>query len=176
MSTESYNSDIAIIGMSGRFPKANTLAQFWQNLAAGVEAISFFTDEELTAIDPTTLADPAYVRAGAVLDGIKLFDASFFGLTPKEAEILDPQQRFFMECAWETLEIAGYDGQAYDGPIGVFAASSLSFYLFNLAANPRLLKTLGSAQVIIGNDKDHLSTRVAYKLNLRGPVVTVQTA
>lgn len=162
--------------MSGRFPQAPNLEKFWENLANGVESISFFSDEEIARIDPSFVNNPDYVKAGGVLDGIREFDASFFQLSPFEAQIMDPQQRFFLECSWEALENAGYDPQTYSGPIGVFAAAGLSFYLFNLSANPRVRREAGDMQLLVGNDKDHIATRVSYKLNLRGPSVTVQTA
>ncbi len=162
--------------MSGRFPQAPNLEKFWENLANGVESISFFSDEEIARIDPSFVNNPDYVKAGGVLAGIRQFDASFFQLSPFEAQIMDPQQRFFLECSWEALENAGYDPQTYSGPIGVFAAAGLSFYLFNLSANPRVRREAGDMQLLVGNDKDHIATRVSYKLNLRGPSVTVQTA
>jgi acyl transferase domain-containing protein len=162
--------------MSGRFPQAPDLDKFWENLANGVESISFFSDEEIARIDPSFVNNPDYVKAGGVLEGIRQFDASFFQLSPFEAQIMDPQQRFFLECSWEALENAGYDPHTYSGPIGVFAAAGLSFYLFNLSANPRVRREAGDMQLLVGNDKDHIATRVSYKLNLRGPSVTVQTA
>ena len=162
--------------MSGRFPQAPNLEKFWENLANGVESISFFSDEEIARIDPSFVNNPNYVKAGGVLEGIQQFDASFFQLSPFEAQMMDPQQRFFLECSWEALENAGYEPQTYSGPIGVFAAAGLSFYLFNLSANPRVRREAGNMQLLVGNDKDHIATRVSYKLNLRGPSVAVQTA
>jgi acyl transferase domain-containing protein len=170
---------IAILGMAGRFPGANSVDDFWRNLRNGVEAISFFSDEELreAGVDPAQLEAPGYVRARAVLENVELFDARFFGYTPREAEILDPQQRLFLECAWEALEQAGYDPQAYPGKIGVFAGMSASGYLFhNLIGNREALALAGGYQVLISNDKDYLPTRVSYKLNLKGPSVNVQTS
>jgi amino acid adenylation domain-containing protein/thioester reductase-like protein len=170
---------VAIIGLAGRFPGAKNINDFWQNLKNGVESISFFSDEELDplAVDLASLNHLNFVKAGAVLDGVELFDATFFDYSPREAEITDPQHRLFLECAWEALENAGYDSDKYDGAIGVFAGASMSTYLlFNLAINPRLLKSFGSFQVTVGNDKDYLATRVSYKLNLRGPSINVQTA
>src|SRR5918999_5858699 len=118
-------TDIAIIGMSGRFPRARNIAEFWQVLKDGVEAISFFSDEELAraGVDPEVLSSPDYVKAGGVLEDVELFDASFFGFNPREAEALDPQQRLFLECSWEALEDAGYDPENYEGHIGVYAGS-----------------------------------------------------
>lgn len=114
---------IAIIGMAGRFPGARNIDEFWQNLKDGVESIAFFTDEELVSagIEPTVLSNPNYIKAKALLEDIELFDASFFGFNPREAAIMDPQQRIFLECAWEALEAAGYDPQTYAGRIGAYA-------------------------------------------------------
>lgn len=170
---------IAIIGMSGRFPGAKNLDEFWQNLRDGVESISFFSEQELidAGIDPVMVRHPNYVKAGAVLEDVDLFDASFFGLSNREASVLDPQHRLFMECAWEALESAGYTSETYDGKIGVYAGSSMNRYLlFNLYQH--LDPTVGSdiLQILMGNDKDYLATRLSYKLNLKGPSITVQTA
>lgn len=170
---------IAIIGLAGRFPQANNLAEFWQNLCDGIAATSFFTDEELEAagVNPTLLTHPSYVKARAILSEPEYFDAAFFGFSPREAEIIDPQHRVFLECAWETLENAGYDPETYAGSIGVYAGSSMNTYLLdNLASNPDLLELIGEYQVMLGNDKDFLPTRVSYKLNLKGPSVNIQTA
>jgi acyl transferase domain-containing protein/acyl carrier protein len=178
-SPQTYESltEIAIIGMSGRFPGAKNIPEFWRNLCDGIEAISQFTEEELIAagVDAELLNHPHYIKAGAVLEDIDLFDAAFFGFNPKEAEMTDPQHRLFLECAWEALENAGYDSQRCESRIGVYAGASLNNYLsFNLNTDQ-----LGSAQTfqkLIGNDKDFLSTRVSYKLNLTGPSLTIQTA
>lgn len=170
---------IAIIGMAGRFPGARNLHEFWQNLRDGVESISFFSDQELLAagIDPATLQDSQYVKARGMLDDIDLFDAAFFGYTPREAEILDPQQRLFLECAWQALEDAGYDPATCGARAGVYAGASWNFYLLaNLLPNRPLLETVGLLTVANSNEKDFLTTRVSYKLNLRGPSVNVQTA
>lgn len=169
---------IAIIGMSGRFPKAKNVAQFWQNLRDGVDCISFFSDEELqeAGIDPGVLTNPSYVKANGVLEDVDLFDASFFGFNPREAEILDPQQRLFLECAWETLEDAGYNPDAYRGLIGVYAGVGMSSYLDNIYSNSQIVELIGDYQILLGNDKDHLPTYVSYKFNLKGPSVAVQTA
>ncbi len=169
---------IAIIGLGGRFPGARNIAEFWQNLRDGVESISSFTDEELLSagVDPAALSDPSYIKAGGVIKDIELFDAAFFGFSPREAEILDPQQRLFLECAWETLEQAGYDPETYPGLIGVYAGVGMSTYLLNLYSNRELMDLMGEFQVLLGNDKDHLTTYVSYKLNLKGPSLAVQTA
>ncbi|MBE9167120.1 SDR family NAD(P)-dependent oxidoreductase [Pleurocapsales cyanobacterium LEGE 06147] len=168
---------IAIIGMAGRFPGAKNLEEFWQNLRDGVESVSFFPEEELLAsgIERSLLDTPNYVKAGAVLEDIDLFDASFFDFNPKEAEITDPQHRLFLECAWEALENAGYDSQKYEGRTGVYGGASLNNY-YSFAPNRARLGSAQSYQTLIGNDKDFLTTRVSYKLNLTGPSITVQTA
>lgn len=172
-----YAASIAVIGKAGRFPGSRNLDQFWQNLCAGKECISFFTDEELlsSGVDPELLRRPNYVKALGTLEDADLFDAQFFGFTPREAQLIDPQQRVFLECAWEALEDAGY---ASDDPgmVGVFASATMSTYLRNLWNNPEILGSSDIMQLISGNDKDYVATRVSYKLNLRGPSVTVQSA
>ena len=170
---------IAIVGMALRFPGASTPERYWENLRAGIESISFFTDDELRAegVSEELLADPDLVRAGAVLEGIDLFDAPFFGFNRREAELTDPQQRLLMECGWEALESAGHDADTFPGPIGVFAGASISTYLIhNILSNRGLLESMGGARTIMGNCNNFLTTWVSYKLNLRGPSVTVQTA
>ncbi len=173
-----HAADIAIIGMAGRFPGAPNIAAYWRNLRDGVESIATFSDSELLAagIDPAALDDPAYVRRRGALDDIALFAAPFFGVTPREAEITDPQHRIFLECTWEALEHAGYNSAQYDGLIGVYAGAGQNTYLQQLYANPDLIRSVGEFQTAIGNEKDYLPTRVSYKLNLRGPSVSVQTA
>jgi acyl transferase domain-containing protein len=170
---------IAIIGMTGRFPGARNLDQFWRNLRDGVESVSFFTHEELAAegVDRSLLSEPAYVGANAVLDDVEMFDASFFGFTPREAEITDPQHRLFLECAWELLETAGYEPTSYKGRIGVYAGAGLSTYLLNnLGPGRDLIKSVTDFQILMGNNTDYVPTRVSYKLNLKGPSVNVNTA
>src|ERR1043165_2701969 len=170
---------IAIVGMAGRFPGARNLDEFWRNLRDGVEAISFFTDEELRSagVDSALLRDPAYVKAGGILEDIELFDASFFGINHREAEMMEPQHRVFLECAWEALENAGYNSDSYDARIGVYAGHGLTSYLLsNLYSNRQSIWALSGGQSLLGNEKDYLSTRVSYKLNLSGPSISVQTA
>ena len=192
--TEIRDSDIAIIGMSARFPGANDLDTFWQNLRDGVESISFSSQsppelggtqggQELVQGNRAWLADPNYVKAAGILSDIDLFDASFFGYSSREAEMMDPQQRLFLECAWEAIENAGYNPQAYEGLIGVYAGAGMNTYLINnvhpnrgFFPNRNFLESMADLQLMIGNDKDFLPTRVSYKLNLKGPSVSVQTA
>ena len=171
---------IAVIGMSGRFPGAKNLDEFWENLKNGVESIKFFTEEELrnAGIDDDLISDPNYIRASGKLDDVDLFDADFFGYNPKEAEILDPQQRIFLECAKEAIDDAAYNPETFDGLIGVYAGTGgFNTYLFHsLLANKHLVNLFGTYQIFLGNEKDFLTTRASYKLNLKGPSVTVQTA
>ena len=177
--TGDLQKDIAIIGMSGRFPKSEDLDKFWQNLQEGVDCVSFFSDEELlsSGVDPALLQNRDYVKAKAVIEGIDCFDASFFGINPSDAEKIDPQQRHFLEYSWLALENAGYNPENYEGLIGVYAGSTFNSYLLtNLLPNHGLLNQASIFQTIIGNDKDHLTTRVSYHLNLKGPSITIQTA
>jgi amino acid adenylation domain-containing protein len=170
---------IAIIGMVARFPGANNVDEFWQNLKDGVESIRSFSDEELKqmGVSSEMLEKPNFVKAGALLEGIDLFDASFFDFSPIEARITDPQHRLFLECASDALENAGYDPEQYDGSIGVFGGAGMNTYLlYNLAPNLARLDTVSGLQLVVGNDKDYLATRVSYKLNLTGPSMNVQTA
>ena len=174
---------IAIIGLACRFPGARTVAEYRHNLAAGIESITHFSDEELLAagVDPALLNDPHYVKAAPVLDDIDQFDAEFFQYAQRDAELIDPQQRLFLECAWEALEDAGYasdPAQPGSRSIGVFggAGSLMGTYLLSDDhINEQLIGPICS-RGHIGNDKDHLCTRVSYKLNLNGPSLTVQTA
>ncbi len=175
--TSNIQDAVAVIGMAGRFPGARNVDEFWSKLRGGVETIRFFSDDELLAagVNPSVLNDPGYVKAKGSIDDAELFDAHFFGFTPREAEITDPQQRLFMECAWEALEVAGYDSEKYEGAIGVFGGVSMNTYVLNLFSNRNVIKSIGIFQTSVANDKDHLTTRVSYKFNLRGPSVNVQT-
>jgi phthiocerol/phenolphthiocerol synthesis type-I polyketide synthase E len=169
---------VAIIGMAGRFPGARSVDELWRNLCDGVDAITDFSDADLHAagVPASALADPAYVKAGPVLDDVEQFDADFFGISAHEAELTDPQQRLFLECAWEALERAGYDPDRIDGRVGVFAGAGLNTYLLQLAAARDILNSPDAFQAILANAADHLATHVSYKLNLRGPSLSVQTA
>ncbi len=176
---DQFSYEIAVVGMSGRFPGARNLDEFWARLCKGAELVSFFTDEELLrrGVSQAALDDPHYVKAEAILDDVELFDASFFGFTARDAATLDPQQRVFLEESWAALENAGYNSDRYEGRIGVFAGESLnSYFLNNLFPNRKLLDSLGPSQVIIGNDRDYLATQVSFRLNLKGPSLSVQTA
>ncbi len=171
-------SDIAVIGMAIRFPGANDTKAFWENLRDGVESIRQYSEDELhrSGIPDAVIKHPNYVKAKGAIDNPDLFDAGFFGYSPREAELIDPQHRVFLEMAWESLERAGYDPQRYEGQIGVYAGTSMNTYLGNIRTQTELMKSVGDFQILISNDKDFLPTRVSYKLNLRGPSVNVQTA
>ncbi len=178
-SLASESSGIAILGMSGRFPGAGCLEDFWRNLRDGLEAISVLSDAELDAAGVASRRglDARYVRAAAVLEGVDLFDASFFDMSARDAQITDPQHRLFLECAWHALENAGCDPYRFQGEIGVFAgAARNSYFVRNVSRDEMLQEALDDYQIVIGSDNDYLATRVAFKLDLRGPAITVQTA
>jgi len=174
-----HDGAIAVIGMAGRFPGAADLDAFEANLAHGIESISQFSAEELLAagVDPDLIARPDYVRAAPLLADFDCFDASFFGFSARDAELTDPQHRIFLEVAHSALEHAGYGGADGERSIGVFggAGSVMGSYLVGDRVNERLIGFIASREHI-GNDKDHLCTRVSHRLNLRGPSVTIQTA
>lgn len=170
---------IAIVGLAGRFPDASDLDAFWQNIRNGLESLQDFSEADLreAGVDPLLSAQPQYVRRGTVLQDAEHFDAGFFGLSPREAQVIDPQQRIFLECAWEALEHAGYAPGAIDVPVGVYAGASMNSYLFSqVLRDPALAASVGGYQLMLGNDKDFLCTRASYKLDLRGPSMTLQTA
>ena len=173
-------TSIAIVGMSGRFPGARDLRRFWHNLRDGVESIRRLSDEELLAagVRPEDLSNPEYVKAAPILDGVDQFDAPFFGFSPRDASIMDPQHRHFLECSWEALENAGHPPDQFPGSIAVYAGSGLNTYLiYNLLTNRKLMDSAGLFLLKqTGNDKDVLATRVSYQLDLRGPSINVQTA
>ncbi len=184
------STDIAVIGMSCRFPGANDLETFWNNLAEGVESVTFFDEQDITGtgIKPSVVRHPDYVKASPLLSDVEGFDAGFFGYTARDAELMDPQHRLFLECAWEAFENAGYDPIAYEGVAGVYAGASMNTYLLNNVYPNRdtldtqddldvaTLDSMGGFLLMVANDKDYLTTRVSYKLNLTGPSVNVQTA
>jgi amino acid adenylation domain-containing protein len=173
---------IAVIGMSGRFPGAANVDEFWRVLTGGIDAIERFDPStlEYTCASPEDVsAGRRFVSARGVLADADKFDAAFFGIYPKEAELMDPQHRFFLECAWESLESAGYDPARFPGLIGVYAGVSLNTYLLWNLGRGRLLAgnyQVGEYQTMLGNDKDFMPVRVSYKLNLRGPSMGVQCA
>ena len=170
---------IAIIGMAGRFPQAPNLQRFWENLRQGIEATSFFSDEELeqAGVSPDLLRHPNYVRARGVLEDADLFDAGFFGYSPREAELTDPQIRLFLECAWEAMESAGWNPDKFAGMIGVYAGMSFSSYIWQLAGADTGADSVSAFRILMGGgEKDHLATTLSYRLNLRGPSLNIQTA
>ncbi|HEY4903685.1 MAG TPA: beta-ketoacyl synthase N-terminal-like domain-containing protein [Candidatus Sulfotelmatobacter sp.] len=170
---------IAIVGMAGRFPQSPNLQRFWENLCQGFEGISFFSDEELeqAGISADLLRNPNYVKAKGFLEHADLFDAGFFGFSPREAEFTDPQIRLFLECAWEVLESAGYDPDKFSGLIGVYAGMSFSSYMWQFAGDDSESDSVSAFRTVMGGaEKDHLATTVSYRLNLRGPSLNIQTA
>ncbi|MCC5601608.1 type I polyketide synthase [Nostoc favosum] len=169
--------EIAIIGMSGCFCDANNIDEFWKNLRDGVESIHIFTDQELKnlGVDPALLSNPNYVKAKGVVKDIDLFDASFFDFSPREAEVMDPSLRFFLEHSWKALEDAGYSSEVYKKPIGVYAGTSLGSYLLNIYSNYDIVASVGDAQIEKGTSPDYVTTLTSYKLNLNGPSYAVQT-
>jgi len=169
--------EVAIIGMAGRFPGADSVEELWANLCAGTEGVSFFSAEELreAGVDPAELSAPSYVRARPVLRDADRFDARLFGYSPREATLMDPQQRVFLECCWHALENAGYDPRQAGVPIGLFAGASFSSYLLRLYGDPAIRPTLDLFQMMVGNDKDSLPTTASYKLDLKGPSLAVQS-
>src|SRR5262245_10664002 len=173
-------SEIAVVGMAGRMPGANNLEEFWRNLRDGVESITVFSEADVVAAgeSPALVADPDYVRAQPVLAGIDMFDAAFFGFSPQDAAVMDPQHRVFLETGWEALENAGYDPGRFDGNIGVFATCGMNTYMmYHLVTNPRVMQTVGEWLVRhTGNDMNFLATRLSYELGLKGPSMNVQTA
>ncbi|MEU8385636.1 type I polyketide synthase, partial [Streptosporangium sp. NPDC048865] len=169
------DTDIAIIGMAGRFPGATDIGTFWRNISTGVESFTRFSDEELIAagVDPATFQQPNYVRSRPILDDIRGFDAGFFGYNPREATLADPQQRIFLECVWEALESAGYAAPEGRGSVGVFAGMNISGYL--LTRLMAFQMGIDTSALMIGNDKDSLATNVSFRLDLNGPSLSVQT-
>ncbi|HEX7796547.1 MAG TPA: beta-ketoacyl synthase N-terminal-like domain-containing protein [Vicinamibacterales bacterium] len=168
--------EIAVIGMAGRFPRASSVDELWERLLAGTECLSSFTDDQLRSagVDSDALADPNYVRVGGVVENVDAFDAGFFGYSPREASLLDPQHRFFLEAAWSALEHSGYAPGTFDCAVGVYGGVGRNDYL---AKNVRSVMDQVPAEMLhLANDRDFLATRVSYKLNLRGPSLALQTA
>ncbi len=169
---------VAIVGMAGRFPGADDVDTLWKNLCEGRETLTFFRDEELDASIPASLrGDSSYVKARGILKDVELFDAAFFGISPKEAELMDPQQRKFLEISWECLEHAGYVPEQYAGRIGVFGGMyNPTYFQKHVMHRPDLIEKVGEFTVMLANEKDYVTTRVAHRLNLTGPAVSIHTA
>lgn len=173
------DDQIAVIGLAGRFPDCKNINSFWQALISNKNCISHFSHQELVAegITDNFLHNSNYIKAKGYLEDIEMFDADFFGYSPREAELLDPQQRIFLECAWEALENAGYGSLQREETVGLFAGQTLSTYFINhILQTLDLQNSLDTYQAMIANDKDHLVLRTAYKLNLTGPSIAIQTA
>ena len=177
VASKKKSADVAVIGMSGRFPGADSIEEFWEMLKEGRETTSFFADSELDPSIPASLrANPSYVKAKGIIKDPKGFDAAFFGIPPRQAELMDPQQRIFLEISWEAMENAGYAPSKYEGAVGVFAGVRFnSYYAHNVQPNSQLVENIGSFQIVTLNDKDYVASRVAYSLDLRGPAVNVQS-
>ncbi|MDP6410717.1 MAG: polyketide synthase, partial [Planctomycetota bacterium] len=173
-------NDIAIVGMALRVPGARDPEQFWKNVSEGVESVRTLSEEQLLAagVAPEELAERNYVRRCAPLEGLADFDPEFFGFSPKEAAIVDPQHRHFLECTWEALEDAAHPPATFDGPVGVFAGCGMGgYFMFHLLSNPELVRSVGLFLLRhTGNDKDFLATRASYLFNLTGPSISIQTA
>ncbi|EGQ8542256.1 acyltransferase domain-containing protein [Vibrio parahaemolyticus] len=179
MTEQSNDLGVAVIGMAGRFPQSDSVAQFWQNLRAGRECISEFDVQEIirSGVAPEIVKRADYVRRKGAVADIDCFDAPFFSIAPREAELTDPQHRLMLEGAWHAMEDAGYDPLTFKGDIGVFAGKSLDSYLMlNVLPTFKKVFSSGSLQAAIGNDKDSMTTQIAYHLNLRGPAITIQTS
>ncbi|MFJ5951212.1 SDR family NAD(P)-dependent oxidoreductase [Streptomyces noursei] len=170
--------EIAIVGMACRYPGADDVGQFWKNLRDGVESLTHFDADTLAeaGVPPALLDHPDYVKARGILADPALFDAEFFQITPREAELIDPQHRVFLECAWEALEDSGYANDRRPSATGVYAGCYENTYLRHLQAHPELTEAAGWLLTHLSNEADYLATRTAYKLDLRGPAVSVQTA
>ena len=170
---------IAVVGLAVRFPGADSVEAFWQNLRAGTESLTVLSDEALLAagLSPDVIANPDYVRVNGILEGAETFDADFFGMSPREAALTDPQHRVFLELAWTAMERAGYDVSRVPGPVGIFAGAGMSTYLLrNLMPNREVIESAGELALLLGNNKDFVPTRASYKLDLRGPSINVNTA
>lgn len=177
MSSGEERFAVAVIGMEARFPGARSVEEYWENLCAGRESITRFRDEDLDhSIAPEVRSDPAYVPARGILEDAMAFDAAFFGITPREAELMDPQQRVFLELSWSALERAGYDPKRVQGSVGVYAGmANNTYYLSSVLAHPEKVRRFGEFQTMLANEKDFLATRVSHKLDLRGPSISLYT-
>ena len=180
----SASSGVAVVGMAGRFPGADNVRELWDNLMNGVNCISEIAESELNLPEDSPLrAHPNLVRKSAAVKDADKFDAKFFGIFPKEAQVMDPQHRLMLECCWHAMEDAGYQPDAVNESVGVFAGCYMDTYILaSLTSNPKLLASLansfhgGDLHTELGNDKDYLATRISFLLNLRGPAITIQTA
>jgi acyl transferase domain-containing protein len=175
----SKSHGVALVGMSGRFPGAGCLEDSWRNLRDGVETISALSDADLEAagVSARRRLDSPYVRCAALLEGIEFFDAAFFEMSPREAQLTNPRHKLLLEYAWHALEDAGYDPTRYSGEIGIFAgAGRNSYFLRNTNSDEMRLDALDDNQGIMGSEDDYLATRVTFELDLRGPAITVQAA
>ncbi|MBE9060858.1 type I polyketide synthase [cf. Phormidesmis sp. LEGE 11477] len=174
---QAKNERIAIVGMAGRFPGANNLKEFWTLISQGQSGIQFLSDEALleAGVPESTFQQPNYVRAYASFPDPTGFDAAFFGYSPREAELIDPQHRVFLECAWSALEDAGYDSQQYDGSIGVYGGAALNSYVVNLHSQPDIRESISPVQAVVSNVMGLMPTRVSYQLDLKGPSCGIQT-
>jgi len=170
--------DVAIVGLAGRFPGAGDVGEFWANLRDGVESIEPLSEDQLAAagVAPEVWSHPGYVRAAPRFEGAELFDAEFFGYSAREAQIMDPQHRLFLETAWHALEDSGHDPAHFEGDVGVFAGAGSNRYQADLYAHTDIVERHGLTQVLVANELGFLATRVAYKLNLTGPAVSMRTA
>ena len=177
---EDWDETVAVIGISGRFPGAENIEIYWQNLLNGVDAIRDFTDDEIRAAGVDVEAvrnDPDYVAAGGILGNPDMFDAAFFGINPKDAALTDPQHRVFLEQCWSAIEDAGYDPATYKGHIGVFAGKAKNTYLYyNLFPSFGNTDSINDLVIVLGNETDYMATTVSYKLGLKGPSASVHTA
>ncbi|HYP83450.1 polyketide synthase [Variovorax sp.] len=169
---------VALIAMSGRFPGADDVEALWENLVAGRDTITMFDDATLDAgVSAALRADPDYVKARGVIDDVENFDAAFFGINPKEAELMDPQQRIFLELCWECMERGGYAPDRCERLVGVWGGMyNATYFQRHLSTRPDLVEAVGEFQVMLGNEKDYIASRVAHRLNLHGPAVSVHTA
>ena len=177
--TKYTGNEIAVIGMSGEFPKCRNLEEYWDAIVKGKECISFYTKEQLEeiGIDSEILKLDEYIRAKGEISDIRLFDADFFNINPREAELMDPQHRLLLQCAWQALESAGINPDRCGETIGIYAGKSISSYLYlNIFPHLKKIMAIGNLQAAIGNDKDSMTTTIAYHLNLKGPAVTIQSS
>ncbi|WP_181016043.1 non-ribosomal peptide synthetase/type I polyketide synthase [Pseudanabaena sp. BC1403] len=173
-----YSDGIAIVGMVGRFPGADSVEALWQNLCNGIESCTTFTDAEIDpSVDIELRSDPNYVRVRGIVEGAETFDAAFFGISPREAEVMDPQARVFLELAYTALENSGYMPESYDGAIGLYAGSGQNTYFeHHICGRSEIINRLGEFQTMLANEKEFVTTRTSYKLGLTGPSLSINTA